>query len=161
MNKKKIRIVIVILILSVFGFMLCIQLIPDEYRPADNEIALHIQMDTKEDVGLLVFDYRVDDKEYSGGISNADKSQIGHNSDNIVVWNKQELSTFADSAEFEIYFRIITEYTDPNYENTYPENITRYADAPVSFEAYFGNEYYITITGDKANGYKAALSDKF
>ena len=38
-------------------------------------------MNTKEDIGLLVFDYYVDDEEYSGGISNADKSLIKSNSD--------------------------------------------------------------------------------
>ena len=158
MNKKKIRISIAIMIALVFGFILYIQLIPDEYKPSDDEIALHIQMNTKEDIGLLVYDYYIDDVEYSGGISNADKSLIKHNSDNIVVWNKQELSSSSDAVEFEIHFRIITEYVDPNYENTYPENITQYIDAPISWKAYFGQEYFITITGDKANGYKAVLN---
>ena len=82
MNKKKNRVAIVIMIALVFGFILCIQLIPDEYKPADDEIALHIQMNTKEDIGLLVFDYYVDDEEHGGGISNADKSLIKSNSDN-------------------------------------------------------------------------------
>lgn len=53
--------------------------------------------------------------------------------------------------------RIITEYMDPNYENIYPEDITRYVD-PVSWEAHFGESYFVTITGDKASGYKAVLS---
>ena len=29
---------------------------------------------------------------------------------------------------------------------------------PISWKAYFGQEYFITITGDKANGYKAVLN---
>ena len=53
--------------------------------------------------------------------------------------------------------RIITEYMNPNYENIYPEDITRYVD-PVSWEAHFGESYFVTITGDKASGYKAVLS---
>lgn len=115
-------------------------------------------MNTKEDIGLLVFDYYVDDEEHSGGISNADKSLIKSNSDSIMVWNKQELSSSSDAVELSIHFRIITEYVDPNYENIYPENITQYIDTPISWKAYFGQEYFITITGDKANGYKAVLN---
>ena len=42
--------------------------------------------------------------------------------------------------------------------NIYPENITQYIDTPISWKAYFGKEYVITITGDKANGYKAVLN---
>ena len=34
MNKKKNRVAIVIMIALVFGFILCIQLIPDEYMSA-------------------------------------------------------------------------------------------------------------------------------
>ena len=41
----------------------------DAYVPAADEIALRIQFDTKEDVGLLVYDYRAEDRDYSGGIS--------------------------------------------------------------------------------------------
>ena len=107
MNKKKNRVAIVIMIALVFVFILCIQLIPDEYKPADDEIALHIQMNTKEDIGLLVFDYYVDDEEYSGGISNADKSLIKSNSDSIMVWNKQELSSSSDAVELSRHFRMI------------------------------------------------------
>lgn len=36
------------------------------YVPAADEIALRIQFDTKEDVGLLVYDYRAEDRDYSG-----------------------------------------------------------------------------------------------
>ena len=54
-------------------------------------------IDTEEDIGLLVYDYRVDSHEYSGGISNADGSLIKHDSDNIVVWNKEELNNLSVS----------------------------------------------------------------
>ena len=158
MSKKKIGIAIAIMITVVFGFILYKQQISDEYKPADDEIALHIQMNTKEDVGLLVFDYAVDDEEYSGGISNADKSLIKSDSDNIMVWNKQELNRSSDAVELSIHFRIVTEYVEPNYENSYPENITKSIDTPVSWKAHFGQEYFITITGDKTNGYKAILN---
>lgn len=157
-NKKKIRIAIAIMVVLVFGLILYTQLFSDKYKPTDDEIALHIQMNTKEDVGLLVYDYCVDDEEYSGGMSNADKSLIKRNSDNIMVWNKQELNCSSDAVNLSINFRIITEYVEPNYENTYPKNITQYIDTPISWKAQFGQEYFITITGDKANGYKAELN---
>ena len=40
----------------VLGLSLVIynQIIPDEYVPADDEIALHLKLDTEEDVGLLL-----------------------------------------------------------------------------------------------------------
>lgn len=157
MNKKKIGIVIAIVIVLGLGLIFYNQMFPDEYVPADDEIALHIQLDTKEDVGLLVYDYRADNHEYSGGTSNADGSLIKHDSDNIVVWNKEELNSSSDTVEFSIQFRIITEYVTPNYENVYPENITKYIK-PISFEAYFGESYFITISGDKTTGYKVTLN---
>ena len=74
MGRKKIWIPIAIAAVLIFGFMLYSQMRSKKYVPADDEIALHIQLDTKEDIGLLVYDYRADGQEYSGGTSNADRS---------------------------------------------------------------------------------------
>ena len=114
----------------VLGLSLVIynQIIPDEYVPADDEIALHLKLDTEEDVGLLVYDYRAGSHEYSGGISNADKSLLEHDSSNILVWNRQELNSSSDAVGLSVQFRIITEYVAPNYENIYPKEITRYLE---------------------------------
>ena len=158
MNIKKVVITIAVAITLILGFLLCKQIFFDEYKPADDEIALHVQMDTKEDIGLLVFDYYADGVEFSGGISNADKTLIKNSDDIIIALNKQELNSSYNDVKLEMYFRIITEYTEPNYENIYPENITQCIDTPVSWKASFGEEYFITITGDKANGYKAVLN---
>ena len=143
----------------VLGLSLVIynQIIPDEYVPADDEIALHLKLDTEEDVGLLVYDYRAGSHEYSGGISNADGSLIQHDSDNIVVWNRAELNLSSDPFELTMQLRIITEYVAPNYENVYPDDITKYME-PISWEARFGESYCITITGDQTNGYQAVLN---
>lgn len=143
----------------VLGLSLVIynQIIPDEYVPADDEIALHLKLDTEEDVGLLVYDYHAGGREYSGGISNADGSLIQHDSDNIVVWNREELNLSSDTFELSMQFRIITEYVAPNYENVYPDDITKYME-PISWEAHFGESYCITITGDQTNGYQAVLN---
>lgn len=159
MGRKKIWIPIAIAAVLIFGFMLYSQMRSKEYVPADDEIALHIQLDTKEDIGLLVYDYRADDHEYSGGISNADKSLIKHDSDVVVVWSQEELSASSDAVKLSVQFRIITEYVNPNYENVYPESITKYAN-PLSLEARFGETYFVTITGDKTNGYTATLSNE-
>ncbi len=161
MNNKKLTIALAAMAaVAVFGigFLFYNQAMPDQYRPADDEIALHIQLDTKEDIGLLVYDYRANDHPYSGGLSNADKSLIKHDSDNVQVWNMQELNSSTDAVELSIQFRIITEYVEPNYENIYPEDITKYT-APISWDAHFGESYFVTITGDKANGYKAVLNE--
>lgn len=158
MNIKKVVITIAVAITLILGFLLCKQIFTDEYKPADDEISLHVQMDTKEDIGLLVFDYYADGVEFSGGISNADKTLIKNSDDIVIALNKQELNSSYNDVKLEMYFRIITEYTEPNYENIYPENITQYIDTPVSWKASFGEEYFITITGDKANGYKAVLN---
>ena len=156
MKKKIIGSIFAIAVVLILVFIVYYRVVPDEYVPATDEIALHIQLDTEEDIGLLVYDYRADSHEYSGGISNADGSLIKHDSDNIVVWNKEELNTFSDTFELSMQFRIITEYVTPNYENIYPDDITKYME-PISWDANFGESYFITITGDKTNGYKAIL----
>ena len=158
MKKNVIGIIAAIVIVLGLSLIVYNHIISDEeYVPNDDEIALHLQLDTEEDVGLLVYDYRASSHEYSGGMSNADGSLIKHDSDNILVLNKEDLTNIADIFELSMRFRIITEYVAPNYENVYPDDITKYMD-PISWEAHFGESYFITITGDKVNGYKAVLN---
>ncbi len=157
MKKKVIGIIAAIVVVMGLGLVVYNQIIPNEYVPADDEIALHLQLDTEEDVGLLVYDYRADSHEYSGGISNADGSLLKRDSDNIVVLHKEELNNIPETFELSMQFRIITEYVAPNYENVYPDDITKYME-PISWEASFGESYFITITGDKAKGYQAVLN---
>lgn len=158
MKKKVIGVIATIVIVLGLSLIVYNQIISnEEYVPADDEIALHLQLDTEEDVGLLIYDYRADSQEYSGGMSNADGSLIKHDSDNIVVLNKEDLTNIADIFELSMQFRIITEYVAPNYENVYPDDITKYIE-PISWEAHFGESYFITIIGDKVNGYKAVLN---
>ena len=147
MKKKIIGIIVASVIVLGLSLVIYNQIVPGEYVPADDEIALHIQLETGEDIGLLVYDYCADCHEYSGGISNADGSLIKHDSDNIVVWNMEDLNNLSDTFELSMQFRIITEYVAPNYENIYPDDITRYME-PISWQAHFGESYFITITGD-------------
>ena len=152
------------LIMAVFGIFLLILAVDRwywsrPYSPGKDELALRIQLDTKEDVGLLVYDYYMDGRQHSGGMSNADGSLIKHDEQLFVVWNRndEEMQITADSVDLWIRFRIITEYVTPNFENVYPEEITRYLE-PLSWKAEFGKAYDITITGDKDNGYVATLN---
>lgn len=67
--------------LAVFCFLALSYIIYDhvkplEYIPTEDEIALKIQFDIKEDIGLLVFDYVVNGHEFSSGIANTDRSLI-------------------------------------------------------------------------------------
>ena len=150
--------------LAVFCFLALSYIIydyvkPSEYIPTKDEIALKIQFDVKEDIGLLVFDYVVNGHEFSSGIANTDRSLIKHDDQIIHVWNKDELQASSGPLDLSIKFRIITEYMEPNFENSYPEELTKVLE-PISWEAEFGKVYEMIISGDKINGYKVALKNK-
>lgn len=157
MVKKIIWCVVVIVVVPSLVFIAYKQMNSNEYVPTEDEIALHIQFDTEEAVGLLIYDYCASGHTYSGGISNADGTLINNDSEIIVVWNKEELNTSSDTFELSMQFRIITEYVTPNYENIYPDDITKCLE-PISWEAHFGESYFITIIGDIVTGYAAALN---
>ena len=111
---------------------------PDAFpQAAEDEIKLIIQLDVKEDIGLLILDNNLDGTETIGGISNADKSMLRH--DDLLDWtlSKQDYGNPADSVNLSIRFRVITEYCEPNYESIYPEEYTVLLD-PISFDADFG-----------------------
>lgn len=151
--KKKLITVMMLLVL--FG---CSK--PDDvpYEASDDEIALQIQLDIKEDIGLLIVDYEANESSGSGGTSNADKSLLKHDEFIIYTLSKQEFENPSDVENMTVQFTIITEYVDPNYENIYPEEYTKEMN-PISLHAKFGESYYITITGDKTNGYEAVLEE--
>ncbi|WP_438335123.1 hypothetical protein ACIR03_11665 [Clostridium cochlearium] len=50
-------------------------------------------------------------------------------------------------------------YVDPNYENIYPNDITKNIELPISWNAKFGEEYFVTITGNNQDGYIAELNN--
>ena len=58
MKKKVIGIIAAIVVVLGLSLVVYNQIIPNEYVPAADEIALHLQLDTEEDIGLLVYDYR-------------------------------------------------------------------------------------------------------
>ena len=126
----------------------------------ENEIALQIQLDLKEDVGLLIIDSDIDGQKESGGISNADKTML--KKDDLIYWSidKQHYETVSDMVELLLNFTVITKYCDPNYENIYPEEYTMPMKS-ITFTAKFGDAYSIRITGDKVNGYQAIMEQAY
>ncbi len=83
---------------------------------------------------------------------------IKHDDQIIHVWNKEELQVNSGPFDLSIKFRIITEYVEPNFENTYPEELTRVLN-PIFLKADYGKIYDITITGDRINGYKVIINE--
>ena len=142
------------------SLMLAMQGCSSDSIPAagDDEIQLRIQMNVKEDIGLLIIDYDADGTGGSGGTSNADKSLLKHDELIVYTLDRQSFDNRTEIDNLSIQFSIITEYVDPNYENIYPEEYTVPLEA-ISFEADYGETYCIVITGDKANGYTAVLDD--
>ena len=163
MTKKRITTGICILFAIIVCFALYNMLFPADFKVSDDEIALRVKLDLSEDVGLIVYDYEIDGNIGGGGMSNADRSLIKRDEELILTWNREELKEHdlireIDSDHFPIRmrFRIITEYVDPNFDNAYEEDITRYLE-PIEWEAYFGKEYKFRITGDKTNGYSIVM----
>lgn len=157
-NKKIIIFVICVLVVFFLTFTLFFNNKSNKFNVAKDEIALQIKLDTKEDIGLIVYDYSVSGKEHSAGISNADKSLIKNNDVIIQTMSKKhEFDNLSNIEDLTLKFTIITKYIDPNYDNIYPEKYTKIIETPISIKAHFGELYYITITGDKVNGYKATL----
>ena len=85
-----------------------------------------------------------------------DGSLIRHDAEIMVVLGEKELNGAAAPVELSMQFRIITDYVTPNYENVYPDAITKYME-PLSWNARPGETYSLVITGDRENGYQAAL----
>lgn len=121
-----------------------------------DEISLQIQLDLKEDIGLLLIDSNMDGTVASGGSSNADKTML--KKDDCIYWpiERQNDEDIPDSVTLSMRFTVVTEYCEPNYENAYPEEYQIPMDA-ITFPAKFGASYSIRIMGDKTNGYRAVL----
>lgn len=125
---------------------------------AKDEISLRIQLNTKEDIGLIIIDYSTDNESGTTGIGNADKSMLKHNDLVIENFTKEDFQNSSDTKNLTIQFKIITDCTEPDMDFNYPEKYTKILE-PISLKAKFGKVYNITISGDKINGYKAFLKE--
>ena len=129
-----------------------------EPQAAEDEIMLKIQLDLKEDIGLLIIHHDVDGHEGGGGISNADKSMIRHDETLYWTFGKEFYEGSAETVNMTLEFAIVKEYCDPNYDNIYPEEYVIPMES-ISFSAGFGESCLITITGGNESGYEAALDN--
>ncbi|MDD6043108.1 MAG: hypothetical protein PUB87_05050 [Eubacteriaceae bacterium] len=59
-------------------------------------------------------------------------------------------------SKLSLEFKIVTEYEDTDYKDEYSPENTKTAGS-LDLDADGGKSYQIIITGDKTNGYKAAL----
>ena len=164
MSKKAKIIVIVACVAGALLSALVIALFVREWYisrpfvPAEDEIALYFTLNTEEDVGLIVFDYTANGRDFSGGVSNANRTPLKKGEVIIDTRSREELECEGTTVRLTFELRIITEYVDPNYENIYPEEITRRLQ-PVSWTAAFGTAYDVVITGSKTKGYTVAVSE--
>ena len=153
--KKRIVLFLIISILAVIAVGCGQQ--SEELQGNVDEIKVMIRLKLKEDIGLLVLDYDVNGQTGGGGIFNADRSMLKRNS-NDLVWDydRGKLEQPADEVGLRLQFTVVTKYYEPNYENNYPKKDMIPMEA-ISFQASFGEVYYVTITGSRAEGYQAVL----
>ena len=123
---------------------------------AEDEIALRIKLDTKEDFGVLLIAYDANGSGGRGGISNADKSLLKHDEQLFYTLPKHAFDDPSAVENLSIQFTVITEYVEPNFEEIYPEKFKIPVNA-ISLKADYGESYSITISGDQTNGYQAVL----
>lgn len=126
-----------------------------ELTAQENEILLDIQLDTADDIGLLLINWDGGGSRGSGGSSNADKTLLKH--DERFTW-ALERAAFEHPDNLEtlaLDFGVVTQYVEPNYEDVYPADITYYTDS-ISFDAEFGNVYHVRISGSPEDGFTAA-----
>lgn len=157
MNKKRIGTAAAIAAVLGLGIICYNYMMPGGYVPAEDEIALCIQLDIKEDIGLLLIAYDANGSGGRGGISNANKSLLKHDEQLFYTLPSHSFDNPSDVENLSIQFAVVTEYVEPNFEEIYPKESTISMDA-ISLNAEFGKSYSITISGDKTNGYKAALN---
>lgn len=158
---KKKKLIILFLILFILAGTIYWYLSDREYQPAEDEIAVHVQLDTEEDIGLLLYDVYVNGEEvFNGGVSNADRTMIAKDEEEVIALNKEMLNTQDQEIALSIQWKIITEYEDPDYDFDYPEEITKMVEPAVDLDAQFGSSCFITITGSKNSSYQAVVNQQ-
>lgn len=156
--KKRMGWFVMAAILLALALVFLSRFLSPPFSAAEDEIALEIQLDVREDIGLLIIDYAAGDAECSGGVSNADKSPLKRDERLVFTIDRRH---FADPAALEnlrIRFRIITAYEPPNYENIYTPEHTM-ALEEIILRAEYGKTYQIIIRGGNAGGYQAVLAE--
>lgn len=147
------KVMMILLGIVFICFFVYSRFFPSKVVPQDDEIFVQVQLNIKEDIGLLIYDYEVNDHIFSEGIANADKSLLKHDGIVTLSFSKDHLKVDQSSIKMKINFRVITQYVDPNYENIYPEELTKSIDE-FNLHMEFGKIYYLELTGDAMHGYQ-------
>jgi len=159
-GKRRAAILAIILALSALvlaGCELSSMLLSFIAPAADGDaVRVKLRLDVGEDIGLLLTDWQANAQHGMSGISNADGSMLGRNSTEYWEIERQNLDSPADTVELNLRFIVVTKYFEPNYDFDYPEEYCVPME-PVSFTAEFGRTYSVTITGNREDGYRAAL----
>ena len=149
--KRKLKTCIIVLLASLLAPL---TLACGESKISPDELMLKIDLDTDEEIGLLIIDWNLGSESGSGGISNADKSMLTPGEPLYFSLGNSQFMNIEEPFNLTLSFTISTEYFDPNFDNDYPEEYLIHLE-PVSFEAEFGNTYDIAISGNKNDGYTA------
>ena len=123
-----------------------------------NIIRLQVQLDLREDIGLLILDYGSTGLNGAQGVANADRSLINHGETLDFQLCRQIYDRSADYEDLSLKFTVISEYADPNFENVYPAEYTIPLET-ISLRASYGESYRIEISGDRESGYLARVCD--
>ncbi len=156
-RKHRLIAAIFVLALVLFAFPACRSSSQPKAEP--DEIMIRIKLNLDEDIGLFLVYYDVNGTVGAGGISNADKSLLKCDSDDL-YWSfyQRQLTEPEDSVRLALSFVVVTEYFDPNFENEYPEEYQIPLET-VYFDADFGKIYTVMVSGSRDSGYQAALEE--
>ena len=124
---------------------------------AGDEIILRVQLELGEGIGLLVYEYAVGGATGGGGVSNADGILLKRDDFLTVSLNGQQLENPPEGEALSLQISIVTEYAQPNYENSHPPRLTVPMD-PIRLVAVFGQSYDIAIRGGQAQGYQVEIA---
>ncbi|MBD5560964.1 MAG: hypothetical protein HDQ87_11580 [Clostridia bacterium] len=129
-----------------------------EPEPTSEELMLVIDLDTEDDIGLLVIDYEGEGVEGSGGVSNADKTVLRRGEKLFFTLDKEQ-EHYDDPDKLEnltVRFSVVDPGIEPNIDNVYPAESVSPLE-PVTVPVSFGESAHLAVRGSRPDGYTAEL----
>jgi hypothetical protein len=149
--KRKALVVFIILILLLVFLVVCYMSNSDnEPTVAEDEVLLIFDLDTQDELYQVSMDYLIDGEIVGdAGTRNADGTPL---IENERIYDPFKLDTEYDISKLSLQLYVADFINDfGDHEGEYKvENVLK-------LFAEYGNIYYITIAGDKENGYTAIL----
>jgi hypothetical protein len=149
--KRKALAVFIILILMLISFVVCyISNSDKEPTASEDEVLLIFDLDTQDELYQVSMDYLIDGEIVGdAGFRNADSTPF--------VENDRIYYPFNLDAEYDISKLSLQLYV-ADFINDFGDHEGEYKiKNRLDLSAEYGKDYYITITGDKENGYTAIL----